>query len=146
MIYELARRGDAPAIFGRTSENHVPRLGILLGTAGGLVAALASIVSPNGVFLFLIDTSGAIILFIYMLVAFSQIRLRQAMQREGEEPALRMWLFPGLSYAVIACIAAVLVLMAITPGQTSQLALSAVSVAVILGAFAVRRAAGPALA
>jgi L-asparagine transporter-like permease len=139
MLHELARRRDAPAVFAATSGRQVPRLGILFGTLAGSLAALASVISPNGVFLFLINTSGAIILFIYMIIALGQIRFRQRLQAQGERLQLRMWLFPWLSYAVIGGIGAVLVLMAVTPGQTVQLALSAFSVVVALAALAVRR-------
>jgi GABA permease len=142
MLHELARRRDAPAVFAATSGRQVPRLGILFGTLAGSLAALASIISPNGVFLFLINTSGAIILFIYMIIAFGQIRFRQRLQAQGERLQLRMWLFPWFSYAVIGGIGAVLVLMAVTPGQTVQLALSAFSVVVALAALAVRRLMG----
>jgi GABA permease len=144
MLHELARRGDAPRLFAATSARRVPRLGILFGTAAGFGAALASIVSPNGVFLFLINTSGAIILFIYAVIALGEIRLRRRLERQGERLQLRMWLFPWLSYAVIAGIGAVLALMAFTPGQTVQLALSGFSVVVALLALAVRRIFGQA--
>lgn len=143
MIYELARHGDAPAMFGQTSSSLVPRRGILFGTLAGFLAAVASIISPSGVFLFLINTSGAIILFIYLIIAVAEIRLRNELQREGVILRLKMWLFPGLSYAVIVCIAAVLVLMAFTPGQFIQLALSAASLTFILISYGVRRAVAP---
>jgi L-asparagine transporter-like permease len=142
MLHELARRGDAPAIFAVTSAQRVPRLGILFGTAAGFAAALASILSPNGVFLFLINTSGAIILFIYMLVALGQIRFRQRLQRQGERLSFKVWLFPWLSYAVIAGIVAVLVLMAFTPDMMIQLGLSGLSAAVVAVALVIRRAVG----
>jgi GABA permease len=142
MLHELARHGDAPAIFASTSASRVPRLGILFGTVSGFAAALASIISPNGVFLFLINTSGAIILFIYMLIALGEIRFRRQLENQGERLQLRMWLFPWLSIAVIVGIAAVLWLMAVTPGLKIQLALSAVSVLVALFALVVRRASG----
>ena len=141
MLHELARRGDAPAIFATTSARRVPSLGILFGTAAGFAAALASIVSPNVVFLFLINTSGAIILFIYMIIAVGEIRFRRQLERDGERLELRMWLFPWLSYAVIGGIAAVLVLMAVTPDLEIQLALSGLSVLVALAALGVRRMA-----
>lgn len=140
MLHELARHGDAPAIFASTSASRVPRLGILFGTVSGFAAALASIISPNGVFLFLINTSGAIILFIYMLIALGEIRFRRQLEKQGEPLLLRMWLFPWLSIAVIVGIAAVLWLMAVTPGLKIQLALSALSVLVALFALVVRRA------
>ncbi len=142
MIFELARRGDAPAMFAHVSANHVPRPGILLASAAGCLAALSSIISPTVVFLFLINTSGAIILFIYLLVALGQIRMRRRIEARGEELRLKMWLFPGLSYMVIGGIVAVLVLMAATPGQFIQVALSAVSVAFILAAFLLRKSFG----
>jgi GABA permease len=141
MLHELALRRDAPAIFATTSARRVPSVGILFGTAAGFAAALASIVSPNGVFLFLINTSGAIILFIYMIIAVGEIRFRRQLERDGERLELRMWLFPWLSYAVIAGIAAVLVLMAVTPDLAIQLALSGLSVLAALAALGVRRMA-----
>jgi len=124
----------------------VLRLGILFGSVAGFAAAVASIISPNRVFLFLINTSGAIILFIYMIIAVGEIRFRQQLERRGERLDLRMWLFPWLSYAVIAGIAAVLVLMAVTPGLAVQLTLSAFSVLVALTALALRRISGPQIA
>jgi GABA permease len=141
MLYELARRGDAPALFARTDGNRVPRAGILVGSIAGFLAAIASIVSPGGVFLFLVDTSGAIILFIYIVVTLGQIRLRRRMEAAGEQPTLRMWLFPWLSYAVIGGIGFVLVLMAFAPDQRIQLILTGLSILVALGAYALRRRA-----
>jgi GABA permease len=146
MLYELARRGDAPAVFAATSSARVPRLGILVGTVAGFLTALASIVSPTGVFLFLINTSGAIILFIYMIVALGEVRLRQRLEARGERLSLRMWLFPWLSYAVIGGIVLVFVSMAFTPGQGVQLAWGGFSVAVIVLAFLVRLRVGRAIA
>jgi GABA permease len=140
MLHELARHGDAPAMFAATSSRRVPSLGILFGTIAGCGAALASILSPNGVFLFLINTSGAIILFIYGLIALAQIRFRQRLERQGERLTLKMWLFPWLSWGVIAGIAWVLALMGFNPELRIQLWLSALSVLVVLVALALRRA------
>ena len=142
MLYELARRGDAPAMFAVTRAGRVPRIGILVGTAAGFAAALASILSPHGVFLFLVDTSGAIILFIYALVACGEISLRRQLEARGEPIALKMWFFPWLSYAVVAGIFLVLASMAFMPGQGVQLALSALSVACTMLAYALRRRMG----
>lgn len=139
MLHELARTGDAPQSFAVTAGNRVPRLGILLGSAVGFLAATASIVSPNGVFLFLINTSGAIILMIYMVIALGEIRLRRRLESEGAHLSLKMWLFPWLSWAVVAGICAVLVLMAITPDLRKQLLWSAVSVIIVATAYLLRR-------
>jgi L-asparagine transporter-like permease len=68
--------------------------------------------------------------------------MRQGIEASGEKLRLKMWLFPWLSYAVIGGIAGVLALMAVTPGQLIQVALSALSVVFILAAFYVRKSVG----
>jgi GABA permease len=139
MMFELARRGDAPAILTRVSKNQVPRLGILLGSTVGFLAALSSIFSPTLVFLFLINTSGAIILFIYLLIVLGEIRMRRQLEAQGETLKLKMWLFPVLSYVVAASIIAVFVMMAFAPGQFIQVAASGFSVLFIFVAFLLRQ-------
>jgi L-asparagine transporter-like permease len=79
--------------------------------------------------------------FIYMMICLSQVRLRQARERAGAPPAaLPMWLFPWLSYLAIAAMIAMLIAMATVPGLRSQLWASAISVVVVLIAYAVKRA------
>jgi AAT family amino acid transporter/GABA permease len=146
MLHELARSGDAPKVFAATAGNRVPWRGILIGSFVGFLAATASIVSPNGVFLFLINTSGAIILMIYMVIAVGEIRLRRRLESTGVHLSLKMWLFPWLSWGVVAGICVVLVLMAITPDLRKQLLWSAVSVAVIAVAYVARKWLTPAAA
>jgi len=96
-------------------------------------------VSPQHVFLFLLNSSGAVGLFIYLLIACSELVMRRRMEREGEELKVRMWLFPFLTYLCIAAMTAVIVAMAFQPGDLSQLMLSLVSVAVLLVVYAVKR-------
>jgi len=139
MLYELGRSGHAPRHLSSVAGNRVPAAGILAGSGAGILAAVAAIWSPNVVFLFLINTSGAIILFIYMIVALAEIRLRRRLEREGEAPPLKMWLFPGLSWGVIGGIVLVLALMAFEPGQRTQLLWSSLSVAFVGGAYLLQR-------
>jgi L-asparagine transporter-like permease len=143
MLYELARNGNAPAWAADISGNKVPARGILIGSAAGYLAAIAAIWSPNFVFLFLINTSGAIILFIYMIVAFGQIRMRHELERQGAVLPLKMWLFPYLSWAVIGGIVLVLILMAFEPDLRAQLIWSGLSVAVVAAAYLIRRRSRP---
>jgi GABA permease len=114
----------------------------LFGTVAGFAAALTDIYYHDGLFEFLLDTSGAIILFIYLLIAAGEIQLRRRLERAGEPIPLKMWLFPALSYGVIGMIAFVLILMAFTPDLRVQIALSTLSVLVIAASFAMRRRFG----
>ena len=137
MLFEMAARGDAPARLGMVSARKVPDLAIVVSCIAGFLVVLSSILSPGGIYLFLLQSSGATILAIYMVIALAQIRLRRAMDAAGEVTAVRVWLFPWLSYLCVGGILAVLAMMLWMPDQRLQvelsLAVSAVSVAAYFG-------------
>jgi L-asparagine transporter-like permease len=128
----------------QTNKRHVPTRSVLLGSAAGFAGVLAAILSPGAVFAFLLNASGALILFIYLAIVVSQVRLRRAREAAGAaQPALLMWLFPWLSYLAIGGIAVVLIAMAVTADLRSQFWASLLTVAVALVAYAVKRRARP---
>jgi len=91
---------------------------VLIGAAAGFLGIIAATKGAQKVFDFLLSSSGTLMVFVYMITAAAQIALRKRRVRNGEPPpAVSMWLFPYLSYATIACMGAVLVAMAFTPGQ-----------------------------
>ena len=124
MLFELAQRGDAPAAFGQLSARKVPAVGIIAAALFGYGVVMSSVVSPGGLFAFLVQSSGATILCVYLLIVFAQIALRQRLERAGETLSVRVWLFPLVSYVAAASIMAVLVMMLLSPDEFSEVALS----------------------
>jgi len=139
VLFVLAGKGDAPRWLVQTNKRLVPSRSVMLASVAGFAGVIAAILSPSRVFAFLLNASGALIVYIYLAIAVSQIRVRRQAEREGRPPALPMWLFPWLSYLAIAGMAAVLVAMAITPARSVEFWTSAVSVAVALAAYGVVR-------
>jgi AAT family amino acid transporter/GABA permease len=136
ILFRLAERGDAPKSLLKLTQNKVPRLAVLLSSVVGYVAIVAAIVSPQGVFLFLVNASGAVMLFVYLVTALAQIRIRRRIEAtEPQKLTLRMWLFPWLSYAVVAAIVGVLAAMGADPALRPQLMASAASLAVASMAY-----------
>jgi GABA permease len=139
MLFALTRRGDAPAALARLSRNGVPRRAILAGTVFGYAAVVMSYVSPDTVFAFLVNSYGTVAIFVYVLIAFSQLRLRSRLERE--EPArlkLRMWCFPYLTYVAIAGMLGIVVAMAFIPEQRIPLLFGVLSVLLLLVGFLFR--------
>ncbi|SUG46261.1 GabA permease [Salmonella enterica subsp. arizonae] len=68
-------------------------------------------------FKFLIDSSGAIALLVYLVIAVSQLRMRKILLAQGGEIKLKMWLYPWLTWLVIGFICFVLVVMLFRPAQ-----------------------------
>lgn len=115
MLYSLGRRGDAPPALKVTSAAGVPRAAVIASTVIGAGVTLLSYFMPAGLFQFLLASSGAIALLVYLVIAISQLRMRRRLEREKVEMTLRMWLFPWLTWLVIAFICAALAVMMITP-------------------------------
>jgi L-asparagine transporter-like permease len=140
VLFVLATRGDAPRWLVRTNQRHVPARAVLLASLFGFAGVIAAILSREGVYVFLTNSSGAIIAVIYLMIGVSQVVSRRARERAELPPAaLPMWLFPWLSYLAIAGMALVLVAMAFTPSHRAELWTSAVSIAVALLAYAIFR-------
>jgi GABA permease len=137
VLFVLAEKGDAPRWLVKLNPRRVPSRSVVLGSIAGFIGVGAQLWSPNGVFAFLVNASGALIVVIYLSMAVSQIRLRQRAIAAGHEPSVKVWFFPWLSYFTIFAMTAVLLAMALTPELQSQFWMSALSVAVALGAYAV---------
>ena len=140
MLFVLAARNEAPMQLVKLSPRGVPYIAILFSSAIGFLCVIMSWLAPRTVFLFLLNSSGAIILFVYWLIALSQIVLRR--RTPEEKLQLKMWFFPVLSILTLAGITAVLVQMAFDRSARSQLWLSLLSWAVVLGLYFVGRARG----
>jgi GABA permease len=143
MAFSLSRRGDAPRSWSSVSSRGVPRNAILASTAVGFLAVLGNYVLPESLFGYLLATTGAIALFVYLVIACSQLVMRRRMDAEGQRAPVRMWAFPILTWVAIGFIVAVLVLMLVRPGHRIELLLSTVLAAVIVAAgFAMQRRHG----
>ncbi|OBK25667.1 GABA permease [Mycobacterium asiaticum] len=134
MLFVLAGRHEAPAVLVRLSRRGVPAIAILCSSVVGFLCVLMAWLSPKTVFLFLLNSSGAVILFVYLLIALSQIVLRR--RTPPQQLRVKMWLFPVLSILTAAGIVAVLVQMAFDDAARSQLWLSLLSWVVVLAVYA----------
>ncbi|MEV5880563.1 amino acid permease [Streptomyces sp. NPDC052101] len=121
MAFSLGQRGDAPKAFARTTSRGVPMTAILASVVFGFVAVFFNYAYPKTVFLFLVNSSGAVALFVWLVICFSQLRMRKIIQREAPEKlVVRMWLYPYLTWATAAFIVFVLgYMLTDTKGESS---------------------------
>jgi len=139
MLFALTRRGDAPRSLAQLSRNGVPSRAILLGTLFGYVAVIMSYESPDTVFAFLVNSYGTVAIFVYVLIAISQLRLRARFEREDPSRlGLRMWAYPYLTYLAIAGMLGIVVAMGFIPEQRTPLIFGVISLGVLLATFGVR--------
>ena len=137
MLFVLAARREAPMRLITVNKRGVPVWAILSSTVVGFLSVIAAYVSPDTVFLFLLNSSGAVILFVYLLIAASQYVLRR--RTPDEDLKVKMWFFPVLTIAAGIGIVAVLLQMGLKSDTRSQLLLSLLSWAVVVGLYFVTR-------
>jgi GABA permease len=143
MLFVLAARREAPARMLAISKRGVPMWAILASSVIGFLCVIAAYISPDQVFLFLLNSSGAIILFVYLLICLSQLRMRPTIPPERLK--VKMWFYPVLTVLTALAIVGVLVQMFVREGTRSQLLLSLLAWGLVLVAyFAQRKAIGDA--
>ncbi|NEB97576.1 amino acid permease [Streptomyces anulatus] len=141
MIFSLAERGEAPRGLLKVSgggsrrtgaEGGVPRRAVLASVAFGFVSVLLNLLWPDTVFLYMLNSVGAVLLFVWALIAASQLRLRARLEQEAPEAlSLRMWCFPYLTWVTLAGLFGVLLLMLTDEAARPQVLWSAGATAVV---------------
>jgi AAT family amino acid transporter/GABA permease len=140
VLFSLAEHGDAPQALVMLNSRKVPVASVMIGALAGYLGIIAATEAPQQVFDFLVSSSGAVMVFVYAAVALAQISLRRRRERQGApRPPVNMWLFPYLSFAVIAGMGAVLLAMAFTPALARDFKFTCISLGVALFAYAVVR-------
>ncbi|KAB1656697.1 amino acid permease [Pseudoclavibacter chungangensis] len=134
MFAALADQGLAPSVVAKRSRSGVPYVAVLASTLGGYAAVIVNFVAPeSGIFDFIMNSAGLVALFVYVLIAITQMRLRSRMTPEERDALpLRMWLHPWLGVLVIVAIVGIVVVMLVTADSTrAQVWTSLVSVALL---------------
>ncbi|MDX3503237.1 amino acid permease [Streptomyces sp. ATCC51928] len=139
MAFSLGERGDAPKSFAKVNRRGVPQAAILSSVVFGFVAVFFNYQWPDTVFQFLLNSSGAVALFVWLVICFTQLRMRGIILRETPgKLVVRMWLFPYLTWATIAMISFVLVYMLTDDAAREQVVLSLLVAALVVGISLIR--------
>ncbi|MET9765968.1 amino acid permease [Streptomyces sp. NPDC006415] len=140
MIFSLAERGEAPRGLLKVSgggaqegTGGVPRRAVLASVAFGFVSVVLNLLWPDTVFLYMLNSVGAVLLFVWALIAASQLRLRARLEQEAPDAlALRMWWFPYLTWVTLAGLLGVLLLMLTDDAARPQVLWSAGATVLVL--------------
>ncbi|MFB7860277.1 amino acid permease [Rhodococcus qingshengii] len=140
MLFALSNRGWAPRWVRDCNTRGVPWKAVLLSTLVGYVAVVMNYVAPDQVFSFIMNSAGAVALFVYIIIALSQLRLRSRMSiSERESLGLKMWFHPWLGILVVIGIVVIIFSMGVIESTRPQLLLSLISLAVLVVAYSIVR-------
>lgn len=147
MLYSLSRRGDAPKSFQKVGRSTgTPYVGVVVSSVFALVAVYLTATETMDIYDVLMQATGTIALYVYLCIAFSQLRMRRKLIKEKRELTFKMWLFPWLTYAVIVTIISALIVMVIEGTYRTEVLYTTglALVIVLLGVIVDRRQAATA--
>ena len=138
-LFGLAKYSDAPQWLVKINDRKVPARAIIIASLFSYLALAINHFSTD-LFSFLINACGAIMLFIYIVLSFAQLKLRAKTEREAPERLqIKMWFHPFGTYFAIVAMLAILIFMGLTKGLAEQLWLSIAVAAVFLIAYGIFR-------
>ena len=145
MLYALSRRGQAPRAFAVTTAGGVPLWSVLAASSAGLATVVANYFLPTeAVFDFLLDSSGAVAVVVYLTITATQLRGRARLNRDNPGAlTLKMWGYPYLSILVGGLLLAVMAGMAFDPQSRRSLALTLLVTGAAITAGLVRQRMTP---
>jgi len=133
-MFSLSRAGQAPARFGALSKRGVPVWSLTLSCIGIALAAVLSVLYPQGSFMLMMAISMFGAMFTWLMIFVTHYCFRRRWTRDGQPPLrFRMWGFPWLTMLGGALMLAIMGTTAFTKdfemtlltGVPSMLALSA---------------------
>jgi len=135
-LFGLAKHGDAPQWLVALNKRKVPARAILIASLFSYAAYAAERLWKDTVFNFLVNSSGATMLLLYILCAVAQLRIRRRLEAASPDKLqVKMWLFPWLTWATIAAMSGVLVFMANEPARQIELWASLLVAGLFLAGF-----------
>lgn len=133
MLFSLSTRGHAPIAMQRVAQNGSPQFAVIASSLVGFIAVIANYTAPEAVFGFLMSTTGATILLMYIVIAVSQLRMRRQLEAANQPIGLKTWFYPWLTWATIFCMIAITLMMLIREETRSAVASTTLLGFIIVG-------------
>ena len=127
MLWSMSDTGEAPRPLHTLSRSHVPARALALCGGVLVIGVILNAVVPDKAFAYITSIATVAVLWVWGVIAVTHLRYRARVQR-GDAPrqAFRLPGSPWTNVVVLAYIAVVVVLLAITPDQRVSLAAGAV--------------------
>jgi GABA permease len=135
VLFAMADKGDAPRWLTAVNKRQVPARAILLGSTFGFLVMLLNWIAPEKLFNFLLNSSGALMMFTYLFVVVAHFRFPYSRPELRNTGGAR-FMAGGSALAMLA----VMVAMALMPSKQSEMWASLACLGVIVVALLIKRA------
>ena len=85
MLWSLGNEKTLPPIFAKTNQAGVPVVALILSMCGGVLALISSKVAASTVYLVLVSISGLAVVFVWMAIAWCELKFRKEYLKAGNK-------------------------------------------------------------
>lgn len=133
MLFSLAGRGDAHRVMMTTGKSTgSPWVAVLVSSFFALVAIVLTATDSMDIYDVLMSATGTVALYVYLAIAFSQLKMRRKLEAQGRELSFKMWCFPWLTYLTIVVVIVAIIVMVIEGSQRTEVLYTTALAAVIV--------------
>ena len=113
ILYNLAKDGNAPKIFGSLSRRGIPMVGILVSSGLSLFLVVLTYILPEKVFMYLMSSIVAALIICWLTITIThfKFRLKFIKEKRLDELHFKTFLFPYTNYFCMLFLAAIVVIM-----------------------------------
>ncbi|VTR28230.1 General aromatic amino acid permease [Serratia fonticola] len=147
MLYGLAKQGNGPKALLKVDSRGVPVVAIGFSALATALCVLINYLIPGRAFELLMALVVSALVINWAMISLAHLKFRKAKNHEGVEPKFKAFWYPFSNYLCLAFLAAILVIMYLTPGIQISVLLIPVWLAILgIGYFIKQRGQQPASA
>ncbi|MGK2960109.1 MAG: amino acid permease [Candidatus Malihini olakiniferum] len=135
MLFGLASQGNAPRWLARVNKRGVPVRSIALSALATSIGVFINYIMPGKAFELLMALVVSTLVINWIMICVAHLRFRQAMGKSGVVTNFKAILYPYSNYLCLLFLAAILIIMLITPGIRVSVLLIPIWIAFIWFSF-----------
>lgn len=136
VLYGLAQEGQAPPSFAKISKNGVPWMTVATMAVVLLVGVVLNALLPESLFTIIASIATFATVWVWLMILLSHIAMKRDIKRRGlaaSEFGVPFW--PAASYAALAFMAFIVVLLGVIPETRVALIVGAVWIVLLFAAY-----------
>lgn len=139
MLYGLAKQGNGPKSLLKVDGRGVPVIAIGVSALATAFCVLINYLLPGRAFELLMALVVSALVINWAMISLAHLKFRAAKNREGVEPRFKAFWYPCSNYLCLVFMAAILVIMYLTPGIRISVLLIPIWMAILAIGYAVKQ-------
>ncbi|MBU3098952.1 MULTISPECIES: amino acid permease [Clostridium] len=114
MVYSLAKEKNAPESMKKLTSNQVPSNALMFSATVILISVILNYIMPEGVFVLITSISTFCFIFIWAIIVVCHLIYRKTNPKLAAKNKFKMPFYPISNYIILAFIAFIIVVLALT--------------------------------